>query len=189
MYFRLDADVADMSQYWEQQNNQHVMTIMGELLSVEEDAIELPFQFTVTFTPGLDGEPRRQGLYDFVPSTNTMHKRLVAALEAAGVDNLQTFPAEVTDGTSGVVSNDYVVANVIGIASVADLAESQSQELADVRVFERLVIDPEKAGRALMFRLAESQIEIIVAETVAETIRGGGFAGIVLEPLSESRQS
>lgn len=186
MYFRLDADVASMSQYWEAQNNQHVMTILGELLSVNDDAIELPFRFTVSFSPDLEGKPKRQPLYDFVPSTNAMHKRLVTTMQAAGVDNLQIFPAQVVDAISGAISSDYVVVNVVGMVSAANLAESQSRELADVRVFDKLVLDVPKARKLLMFRLAESQMEIIIDAKVADAIRHGKFAGVVLDPVTES---
>jgi hypothetical protein len=184
MYFRLGADVADMSQYWEAQNNQHVLTILGEPLSVENDAIDLPFRFNVTYSPGLDGEPKRQTLYDFIPNTNTMHKRLVETLQASGVDNLQTFPAIVSDDATGKESEEYLVVNVLGLMSAADLPASRSQELADVRVFDKLVIDETKAKEQLLFRLAESQIEIIVHERVADAIRGGNFTGVTLEPLA-----
>jgi len=36
-----------------------------------------------------------------------------------------------------------------------------------------------------MFRLAESQIEVLVHEQVADAIKAGNFEGVVLEPVAE----
>jgi len=178
-----------MRQYWEALNNQHVVTILGELLSVEEDAIELPFKFSVRFTQGIDGQAKKQPLYDFMPNRRVMHKRLVETLRSAGVDNLQTFAAEVVDAESGAISRDHLVVNVIGIIACANLDESRSHPLGDVHYFEQLVLDQPRAAGILMFRLAESPIEVVTHEKIAEAIRAGNFEGVILEPLMETAGS
>ena len=186
MYYRLGADVAGMSQYWRPLNNEHVLTILGEVLDVENDAIDLPFRFEVNFTPGLDGGPARQPLYAFLPNVNAMHKRLVESIRGAGADNLQSFAAQVVDGATGEVVDDYEVVNVVGMVSCANLQKSRAHPIAGVYYFEELVIDPAATDGQLMFRLAESPMEIVVHGRVADAIRAESFEGVTLEPLSES---
>ena len=189
MYYRLDADLNGMRQYWEALNNQHALTYMGRLLTVEDDVLELPFKFGVNFSYGVDGDEPKQTLYDFMPNRRVMHTRLVEALRFSGVDNLQTFPAEVLDTASGVVSREFQVVNVIGLVSCADLEASRSHPLGTVYFFEQIVLDPSRTGGALMFRLAESPVEVVVHEKVADAIRAGNFNGVVLEPLMENAES
>ena len=189
MYFRLQCDVTNMSQYWEQINNEHLSLILGCLVSETEDQIQLPFQFKVRYHPGIDGNPKVQPVYDYVASVQTMHKRLVAALQAAGVDNLQIFPAVVTDTVSGHTSEDYVVVNVVGLVSCVDMSKSIGHPIANAHYFERLVIDSNQAHGLLCFRIKQSIIEIIVHQQVADAITKGAFAGVVLEPASESPPS
>lgn len=184
MYFRLRTDVADMSQYWERSNNVHVRLGRGRAVDVSEDAIDLPFRFTVTYSPGTDGAPKVQPLFDYVSNVKTMHGRLVTALQQAGVDNLQIFPAVVVDAVSGIEYQDYVVANVIGVVSCADLSRSSGEPIANAYYFNQLKIDPSRAHDLFLFRLKESLIEIVVHQKVAEAIERAGFRGIVLEPAS-----
>jgi hypothetical protein len=189
VYYRLHVDLNGMRQYWEALNNQHALTYMGRLLSVENDALELPFKFGVSFSRGIDGEDTKQTFYDFMPNRRVMHTRLIETLRSTGVDNLQTFPAEVLDTASGAISREHQVVNIIGLVSCADLDASRSRPLGDVNFFDQVVLDPSRTSGALMFRLAESPIEVIVHEKVADAIRAGRFNGIVLEPLMETAES
>jgi hypothetical protein len=189
VYYRLHVDLNGMRQYWEALNNQHVVPILGQLLSVEKEVIELPFKFRVKFSQGIDDPGKKQPLYDFMPNRRVMHKRLVGAILSTGVDNLQTFPAEVLDADSGALSREYLVVNVIGLISCANRDESRSHPLGNVQFFEELVLDQPRTAGALMFRLAESPIEIVVHEKVADAIRTGNFHGVVLDRLMETAES
>jgi hypothetical protein len=186
VYYRLRIDVAGMSQYWELENNEDLRLGLGISVDVEEDQIELPFRLKVSYHPGLDGNPKVQPLYDYVTNVKVMTKRLVAAIQSAGVDNLQIFPAVVTDSVSGAKSEEYVVINVLGLVSGVNLARSVGTPVANAFYFDKIAIDPAKVRDLLLFRIKESPIEIIVHDSVAKVISDGKFEGVTLESASST---
>ena len=115
-----------------------------------------------------------------------MRDDLLVAMHDAGVDNLQIFPAAIQDEAHDLVYEDYKAVNIVGKISCANMEESElmdpddENELVDVD-FESLVIDEEKAGGALLFRLAEAVNAIIVHVSVRKrienTIDGMTFYG------------
>lgn len=184
MHFRLKTDVARMAQYWEFLNNEDLRLSLGLSVDVEEDDIELPFRLQVSYSPDLEGNPKVEPLYDYVSSVKVMSKRLAETIQAAGVDNLQIFPALVTDSVTGVVHEDYVVVNVVGIVSAAKLASSEGTKVGSAYYFDKIAIDPAMARDLLFFRLKQSPIEIIVHESIARAVTNGNFRGVVLEPAA-----
>jgi len=122
-------------------------------------------------------------MYAFFPHVNLMSTRLVQTLASAGVDNLEIFPARITDPNTGAVYDDYCAVNVVGLVECADMGKSEHTPLADVYTFRELVIVPEKTMGLPLFRLAESPIDIIVNEQVANAIRNANFPELVLEPV------
>lgn len=178
MYFRLQAEPGLRSGYLRQQNNKHETLLLGSF--VDEADLESPWRYTasVNKTHGL-------ALSDYYPGARVMSNRLIDTLRASGVDNLQTFPAEITNGLTGEIIRDFSVVNIVGMTSAADLTGSVALPVADVQHFERLRIDPTRAKGLLMFRLAESRRDVIVADNVAEAIRAGSFTDLALEPLEE----
>jgi hypothetical protein len=179
MYFRLQAQPGPKSGYLKQHNNQHETLMTGAL--VDESELESPWQYTamVSKTHGLE-------LSDFYPDATLMSKRFVGALEAAGVDNLQTFPAEIKNNQTNEIIRDFVAFNIVGMVSAANTGASTGSPLADVQYFQNLVLDPKRAKGLLMFRLAESILDIIVESKIADAIRRGGFIGVGVEPLEEA---
>src|SRR5437667_12317257 len=96
MYYSLGVD-GDENVYMEKKPglNSHVELAMGRSWDVEKDAIELPYRFTMTVDE--DAEPV---LYGWYPGSDLMQERLVEVLRSVGVDNLETFPAEIVpEGT------------------------------------------------------------------------------------------
>jgi hypothetical protein len=115
-----------------------------------------------------------------------MNDDLVQALESAGVDNLQKFPAVITDEVKGQRYTNYTAVNIVGTIRCADMAASERMDPDDdedlINVdFDSLVIDEKKAGGALLFRLAESVSAIVVhrrvKEAVERTVPGMTFYG------------
>jgi hypothetical protein len=176
MYYRLDIAPSLNCGYLEQEANQDETLILGAL--VKEEELVLPYPFTIRVNP-------RHGLEmnDFYPNRKVMSKRLVATLQSAGVDNLQIFPAEIKHNLTGEVIHDFVVVNIIGMVWCADLSKSDTTPIADVNYFHKLAIDPNKTKGTLMFRLADSRIDVIVAEQVAKLIEKGNFHNLILEPI------
>jgi len=113
-----------------------------------------------------------------------MHNSLLNALKEAGVNNLELFPARITNPNTGEVHEDYQAFNVLGLVSAADLEnstlmnESDSPTLLDTD-FDGLVIDEEKTMGFRLFRLAENCSAIVVSEEVKMAIEERGIPGIV----------
>ena len=183
MYFRLSSDLDECNVYIERDFREAISFIGGEIL---EGAPPVPLRFTMEVDDDEDGNPMEPRLDAYFPEESLMHKRLVAVMESAGVDNIQTFPAILTDGGTDQTNDDYVAVNVVGLVSCANMDESETEPLADVYFFQNLVIDPKKTGDMLAFRLAESPMEIILHEKVANAIQEGEFTGVVLEALTEA---
>lgn len=104
-----------------------------------------------------------------------MRDDLVQALEEAGVDNLEKFPAVVRDETKSEEHTTYKAVNIVGLIACADMEGSKlmddEDEPGEVDVnFDSLVIDEKKAGGALLFRLAESVNAIIVHRSVRDRV-------------------
>jgi len=133
----------------------------------------LPFQFTFRNTPG-------RALYAYYSGYCLMSLSLVETLQAAGVDNLQTFPAVLSEETTGEVREDYCVVNILGLVAAADMQQSDAISLGGGQVFSSLEVDKDKAKKLLFFRLAESLTDVIVHEKVAKAIEVGEFPGVVL---------
>lgn len=111
-----------------------------------------------------------------------MSARLVEALQAAGVDNLQTFRVALRNSETSETF-DYRAVNIIGVVAAADLGESvwtshDPEPLFDVN-FDSLALDETKAGGVLMFRLAENTGVILVHESVRDRLVKLDLPGLV----------
>jgi hypothetical protein len=109
---------------------------------------------------------------------------LVEALRAAGVDNLDVYTAIIRHPNTGETWTNYKAVNIIGIVSCADMAQSNTPaatgELIDVP-FDGLVIDEQRTGGALMFRLAEAIGGIVIHEKVKQRLEDTGFDDLSFE--------
>jgi hypothetical protein len=183
MYYILDTDGLD-NIYMQKETglNSHIGLAMGKLWDVQKDEIDLPYRYTMSVDA--EEEPRFYGWY---PGSSLMQERLVETLRSAGVDNLQTFPAEIRHEDTNEVVQGYVAVNIIGRVSCANLSQSKAEPLiGESKYIEKLVIDPAKARGALMFRLHESSMIVLVHEQVVQVIKAGGFLGLTLEPIAEA---
>jgi hypothetical protein len=176
MYYRLDVKLPPGSGYMSQQANEGYMLMDGA--RVDESELQLPWPFTLR--PDRGKELR---LADYYSGKNLMSARLVETLRGCGVDSLQTFEAAITNGSTGEHIPGYLVVNVLGLVEAADLAASRARPLADVKHFEKLAIDPNRARGLLMFRLADSRSDVVIDEKVARQVEAGKFAGVVVQPL------
>jgi len=165
---------------------------------IDEDALSLPYRCTMLLDEELadasvskeddnEQEPEQPLFYSFYPSACVMKNEMVETLLGAGVDNLQVFPAIVDCNATNTTFNDYSVVNIIGLVACAALNRSQSSSLADLRFFHRLALDERKTGGLRLFRLAESQLDIIADESIAMKLRDGAFIGLELEELETAR--
>jgi hypothetical protein len=186
VYYRLSSDLVKVNVYMKEMNNSDVILISGELLDPEYDPEEIPFKFEMSVRQDVeDGSYAKPTMNHYFGSSRLMHKSLVDVIQTAGVDNLEVFPAIVTWPEKDWVIDDYVVVNIVGLISCAVKDQSDTTPLADVDYFHSITIDPARTNNMLIFRLAESQIEVLVHEQVADAIKAGNFEGVVLEPIAE----
>lgn len=131
-------------------------------------ALPLPLRFE------LNPEAPGQMPWFFKSGGPLMHDKMVAALHAAGVDNIDVYDALVVHPVKGREWKDYKAVNIIGRVAAVDLTKSVFDPGEPLRMvaakFEKLVLDPAKARGLLMFRLAEKLSAIIVHESVKKQI-------------------
>ncbi|AUX27885.1 uncharacterized protein SOCEGT47_084850 [Sorangium cellulosum] len=144
----------------------------------------LPDPIEVDLVPvgGYRGEPSE--MYD--GNMCLMSGRLVSALLACGVDNIDHYRAVLKNTDTGQ-TYDYRAVNIVGLVAAADLASSvwESHD-GDARIdtsFDELVVDEGKALGALMFRLAENTSTILIHAKVRDHLLSSGFPTLrFLEP-------
>lgn len=108
-------------------------------------------------------------------------RRLVTALEAAGVDNLQTYDTRLVSvqGTNPPPPEHYRAVNVVGRVAAADLEKSEiNPDVGDRELstdFYSLSVDEKKAKDLLMFRLVENISVVLVHERVKEQVEAAGI--------------
>lgn len=111
-------------------------------------------------------------------------RRLVAALRAAGVDNLETFETILSnvEGENPPPADFYLAVNVIGLVQAADLKKSAlgpgvEEKLISVD-FDSLSVDPARARNLLMFRLAENTSAVLVHARVEAQVKAAGIPAL-----------
>ena len=117
-----------------------------------------------------------------------MSDALIAALQSAGVSNLEPFSAVLVDEASQREYTNYKLVNIIGVIAAADLTQSvytaHGAPLFDVD-FDSLVIDESKALGGLMFRLAENVSGIVVHESVKNAVLKAGIEHLDFVPTRQ----
>ncbi len=126
--------------------------LIESTLYEDDEAAQLPDAFLLDSIPLLSG-------------------RVVGCLRAAGVANLDTYPAILKSADGKVIDTPYFGFNVVGLVG-ADMSRSKyvPGSWFPMIDFTELHIDPVAAQGALMFRLAENPGFIIVREKVKRAL-------------------
>ncbi|MFP2927135.1 imm11 family protein [Pyxidicoccus sp. 3LG] len=128
-------------------------------------------------------------LLDYVPSSP--HSMLVSsrfkdALDSAGVDNIDYYPAEITNESTGKVHRGYYAANIIGMIAGLDRSKTLYTPMPSfpdtVLEFKELHLDLAKVHGAKVFRLQESCTTLLMHESVKQAIEKAGLRGMELLP-------
>jgi hypothetical protein len=112
---------------------------------------------------------------------------LIAALRACGVDTLATYNVAIRDPDNGQIYTNYKAVNIVSLVAAADMQKSNATihgngpAIIDVD-FDGLVVDENKAGDNLFFRLAESTNAILVHESVRDHLLRQGFTDLAFRP-------
>jgi hypothetical protein len=143
---------------------------MGDVFSQDEiQSIPRPIHINIESFRGYNGLPNE--MRDI--GVCVMSKRLSEVLIQAGIDNIDYYPAVLTDATTGQ-KYEYLAYNLIGKVASADLSKSNytnydSKLTVDVG-FKDLVIDESKTKGLLIFRLAENLSTILVHDSVRKLL-------------------
>ncbi len=179
-FFRLGTQLNPNAGLIQPEGNTSTLLMDGEEVDPARLKV-LPWPFSLSHERAEPLQPA-----DFYEYPNLMSDRMIEALRDAGVDNLQLFDADITNDSTGEKLTGYRVVNVLGLVSAVDTNASKGRALAHKQFFEKLVIDPSRAGGRLMFRLAESLNDIIIAEPVARRLATGEFVDLRIEPLTSA---
>jgi hypothetical protein len=111
-------------------------------------------------------------------------RKVYDTLVAAGVDNVDAYPAVIQNTDTGEQFDDYFFLNVIGVVACADLANSDYAELGGgSRIIDGVAIKADRLPSAHLFRLAEDQLKIVVSDQVQSRLLAAGFTDIHFEPV------
>jgi hypothetical protein len=136
-----------------------------------------PFVLKARAVRGYQGVPA--DFYNF--RICLMSEKMVKALRRAGVDNLQLFPAQVLEQTTGQRWPIFAV-NIIGRVAAADLAASEWKCYEDPPIgsihFENLAFTPQAGYSLPLFRLAENLDSIVISSTVKSALKQAALTGV-----------
>ncbi len=103
---------------------------------------------------------------------------LLSVLKGAGVDDFQAFPAVLHNSDTGDRWTGRYAFNVLGMLDAVDLAASKYDEIMPGEEgepplvdFEKLVIDGSKTRGALLFRLVQNPLTMLVHQKVRDQLR------------------
>ncbi len=132
--------------------------------------ITTPIDYCLVFTTNAKAG---DAMVDFQDSSfPVMSKRFLEIIQAAGVNNLQTFPLIIKSEEDCTVWDNYFVVNVLGMIACADLSKSTYHEIMPgFCLFDELAIYAEKAEDTLLFRLQEDPTTIIMHRSVGRYIK------------------
>lgn len=107
-----------------------------------------------------------------------MTTRLADALQESGVDNIDFFPAILSEKSTGE-KFDYKAYKVVGLVSAADMGKSDwssydNRPVIDVS-FDGIEIDLKKTGGLLLFRLAENINALLVHQHIKDLVEKKGI--------------
>jgi hypothetical protein len=123
-------------------------------------------------------------LADWIP---LFSKRVLDTLKRAGVDNIDTYDAEIVDPRSGKTWKDYRATNIVGLIECTNRKKSKWDRSSTFPMleFERIVLDEKKTKNARMFRLGENPSFILVSEQVKAAFDEGEWVGLKIISLDD----
>jgi hypothetical protein len=180
MYYRVRQNRLDMNVLLSASSTDHTVLLHGSLLGERDLAV--PVEFTARWRP--DTQPR---WFSWFTTTHLVRPSLVAAMEKAGVNNLQTFPAVIRDEAGKQLALDHVVVNIVGLVACASAGGSVADPLSTKQYFHKLVVDEGRAAGLLLFRLEESPLDVIVHERVVKALAEVDTQGVEFESLDAAK--
>ena len=138
----------------------------------ERESIPNPIEIDFDVFRGYVGPPKE--FEDL--GISIMSQRLHDVLISEGVDNIEFFPAVLTN-TSTDEKFKYYAYKLVGIISLMNKSRSEYETYRNTEPvsIHKFVADESKAHGLLMFRMAESITAIVVHESVKKAIEAAGI--------------
>jgi hypothetical protein len=133
-------------------------------------------------------DPRYGGRFPdlFDTTVPLMSDRLIARLHATGISNFDVYPVRLAHPVTGEVRDDYSAINLVGRVDAVDRASSPHRLRFGKPMFTgSVVLDADRTEGLEAFRLVHGPDFIVVSERVAEQLRDGGFAGLLIQPTTQ----
>ena len=113
-------------------------------------------------------------------------KQFYQDLLDCGVDNIQTKQVVINDVVNNRKIEDYLLLNIIGRVSCADMDESEYENIGeDMNVINKLVIDPARAKDLNLFLVHEDTDCIVINDKVYDCLASKGYTDIYFEELDQ----
>ncbi|WP_298954572.1 DUF1629 domain-containing protein [uncultured Nonlabens sp.] len=107
-------------------------------------------------------------------------KELLIMLQEFGVDNVQYRPVDLLDPDTNETEYGYFLVNIVGLIECVKGYDHNAKPLDRPTSLEKFTIDPEKAGDAAIFRLAESPRLVIINDELKNYLVDNGLSGAIL---------
>jgi Immunity protein family (Imm11) len=108
--------------------------------------------------------------------------RLRELLRASGVENIEYFPTVIRNPADGTETQDYSIANVLGLIACLDRAKSVVEHPPGdpdyIEFIEKLALDGTRIRGADFFRLAEKSQILIASERVKRACEAAKITGV-----------
>lgn len=105
-------------------------------------------------------------------------------LVSCGVDNIQTKQVIIKDTVNNRIYDDYLLLNIIGRISCANMEESEYENIAEeVNVINRLVIDSSEVHGMKLFLVDEDTDCIVIDEQLYNCLSNKDYQDIYFEKL------
>jgi hypothetical protein len=121
-----------------------------------------------------------------------IRKSLLEQIVAAGVDNVETFDAVLHHPLAGVLPNEYVAFNIIGLIATTELAARAMQSYVEFEFqtdeVEGLIPDYSRIPPGILLaRFADRMGRILVSNSLRDRIDPGPESGLVFFELADGR--
>ena len=107
-------------------------------------------------------------------------------LKQSGVDCIEARPAVLEDPVDGRSIQGYVLLNIVGLVSCADMPASEAETLGeDMTIINRLVLNSKRLPEFDLFHVAEDTDNIVVSERVYRHLKAKNYPDVYFEKLEQ----
>lgn len=177
-YYLMARKVRENSTLLDQVSHELVEFSTGNLLP---DNFEEPFVVELD-EEFIDGDMATFYMDPAIIGTKAFYQDLLKL----GVDNIEVKQVVIQDNVNDKTNHDYLLMNIIGRVSCADMEASDYAEIGEgINVINKLVIDPSKVRDLSLFLVNEDTDCIVVNEHIYTYLKEKKYPDIYFEELEQ----